>query len=320
MACEFSVVIPSWNAREMLRQCLESLRLEADPARTELIVVDNASTDGSWEMVQEAFPEVLLIRNRTNLGFAKACNIGVRRSRGRYVCLVNSDVMTGRDCLARLARHLDGNPRLGMVGPRILGVDGTPQRSYMGFPTIWNTLCAALALPSLMPRSSLAGGWMLAYRSFSRMEKVDVLNGAFLVVRREALEKVGLLDEGFFMYGEDVDWCRRFWQAGWDVAFCPDAEVVHHGGASSARAPVRFYVEMHRSRLRYFRKHHGRRSQLAYRAVAAIHQMVRVAGNSLLYACRPSRRADAVAKMRRSRACLAWLLGVSLRDADGHTG
>jgi GT2 family glycosyltransferase len=319
---DVSVITVSWNAKGFLLCCLQSLRPAADQRRAEIIVVDNASTDGSWEMVQERFPEVTLIRNPTNLGFAKASNIGIRRSRGRYVCLMNSDVESLNGCLDRLVAHLDQNPRLAIVGPRIVGSDGRVQRSCMGFPTLWNTLCAALALPSIFPRSALVGGWMLRHRSFDRLETVDILNGMFMVVRREALEEVGPLDEDFFIYGEDMDWCRRFWSAEWQVALCPDAQAIHYGGASSANAPVRFYVEMNRSLLRYFQKHHGWLTRQAVRGIIAIHQVLRIAGNLFFYLCRPAMRAQLSVKIRRSVACLGWLVGLSIpiEDRPGFRG
>ena len=319
---DLSIIIVSWNAKSFLQQCLQSARAEADLARAEIIVVDNASTDGSWEMVQERFPEVKLVRNLANLGFAKASNIGMRLSRGRYVCLVNSDVQVLDDCFDRLIAHLDQHPRFGMVGPRIVGSDGRVQRSCMGFPTLWNTLCAALALPSAFPKSALVNGWLLTHRSFDRLQTVDVLNGMFVMVRREALEEVGLLDEDFFMYGEDMDWCQRFWQAGWGVTLCPDAQAVHYGGASSANAPVRFYVEMNRSLLRYFTKHHGWFGHCAVSCVIAIHQVLRVAGNLFLYTFRPTRRVHLSLKIRRSVACLVWLMGLSIpiEDRPGFSG
>jgi GT2 family glycosyltransferase len=294
-----------------LHQCLESAQATVDPARSEIIVVDNASTDGSWQMVREHFPHVKLVQNAANLGFAKASNIGLRYSGGKYLCLVNSDVRLLEGCLDRLAATLEQNPRIGMIGPRILGRDGRVQRSCMGFPTLWNTLCAALALPAIFPGSAAVASWLMEHKSFNRLERVDVVNGCFLVIRREALREVGLLDEDFFMYGEDVDWCRRFWKAGWEVAYSPDAVAVHYGGASSANAPVRFYVEMHRSRLRYFTKHHGWFVRQGFRGVATIHQVFRLVGNLILYILRPARRAELSLKIRRSAACLVWLSGVS---------
>jgi GT2 family glycosyltransferase len=313
---DFSIVVVSWNAKRFLQECLQSMRAEIDPARTEIILVDNASNDGSWEMVQECFPEVKSIRNPVNVGFARASNLGMRQSEGRYVCLVNSDVKLLNGCLDRLGNYLDQNPRVGMVGPQIVGSDGQVQRSYMGFPTLWNTLCAALALPSIFPRSALVGGWMLNHRSFDCAQTIDVLNGMFVMVRREALADVGMLDEGFFMYAEDMDWCRRFWSAGWEIAFCPDARAIHYGGASSANAPVRFYVEMNRSFLRYFTKHHGWLGRQAIRGIIALHQVLRVAGNASLYILRPTRRVHLSFKIRRSVACLTWLAGLSIPNED----
>jgi GT2 family glycosyltransferase len=306
---DLSIIVVSWNARVFLRQCLTSIAATADRERSEVIVVDNASGDGSWEMVQEHFPDVVLIRNASNVGFAKACNIGIRLSRGKYVALVNSDVEILEGCLTRLVTYLNENPQVGMIGPRIVGRDRVMQRSCMGFPTIWNTLCAALALPSLFPRSSLFGGWLLSNRSFDHVQTVDILNGMFVITRRRALDQVGLLDEDFFMYGEDMDWCRRFWAGDWPIVFYPQAVAIHYGGASSANAPVRFYVEMNRSLLKYFKKHQGWVGHQALCGVIAIHQFVRVVANAAVYLIRPTSRTECSAKIKRSAACLLWLAG-----------
>jgi GT2 family glycosyltransferase len=206
----------------------------------EVIVVDNASSDGSPEAVRANYPAVQLICNSGNDGFARGNNIGIRASQGEYLFLVNSDVVVSDGCFEKLLRYMDGHPEIGMLGPRILGSDGKVQRNCMGFPSLWNTLCRAVALDTLFPQSQLFGSHFLTFWNFDDTRPVDVINGCFWVLKRSAVDEVGLLDERFFMYGEDVDWCKRFRQKGWKVVFFGEAEALHYGGASSANAPIKF--------------------------------------------------------------------------------
>ena len=244
-----SVIIVSWNAKSYLEQCLASLTDRVCRYPMEIIVVDNASTDGSPECVRDCFPYVRLIRNNSNLGFARANNIGIAASTGKYVCLINSDVKVLDDCITRLVEYCETHPDVGMVGPRIIGGDGLLQRSCRGFPSLWNMFCRALSLDAHFPRIKAFSGYALAYWPHDTQAEVDILSGCFWLIRKGSLTKVGLLDETFFMYGEDMDWCRRFWSGGWKLVFLPSATAIHYGGASSANAPVRFQAEMQRADL-----------------------------------------------------------------------
>ncbi|HPL63714.1 MAG TPA: glycosyltransferase family 2 protein [Syntrophales bacterium] len=306
---DVSVVVVSWNTREILLDCLRSALSTKDRLNMEITVVDNGSVDGSPEAVREYFPGVRIIRNGANLGFSRANNAGIRASTGKYICLVNSDVIFTENCIPLLFDHMEKNPLIGILGPQIIGRDGEVQRSCMGFPTVWNSLCRALALDAIFPNSKLLGGQLLTYWPHDTTREVDVVNGCFWMVRRAALDMVGLLDEKFFIYGEDVDWCRRFRSRNWKVAFYPEAQAVHLGGASSARMPVRFYLEMHRANLQYWKKHHGRRAQNLYRLTLILHDAVRLAAFALLSA-RDEDRAGSVSmgKVRRSAAGLRMLL------------
>jgi GT2 family glycosyltransferase len=204
--------------------------------------------------------------------------------------------------------HMERCPSVGMLGPKILNADGTLQPSVMGFPTVWNTFCRALALDAVFPRSKLFGGRLMAFWHHDAILRAEVLNGCFWTVRREALERVGLLDEDFFIYGEDIDWCKRFHDGGWDVVFFPDARAIHYGGSSSSNAPTRFYVEMQKADLQYWRKHHSWPAWKLYAAISWLHEVLRVVGQSAVYVFVPSRRARVLPKMKRSVACMQWLL------------
>lgn len=304
---ELSIIIVNWNAKEFLMECLGSLSEEISNPNFEVIVVDNASTDGSPELLQARFPNVKLIRNDSNLGFAKANNIGISQSKGKYVCLINSDIIVLRDCLRYMINFMDKHNEIAVLGPKIHNPDRTLQRSCKSFPTLWNVFCRALALDTFMPRSRLFGGRLMTYWAHNSIRSVEVISGCFLMVRREALNKVGLLDERFFFYGEDIDWCKRFREAGWDVVFFPDAEAIHYGGASSSRASIRFYIELQRAALQYWKKHHSRLAQSSYLFITWLHQAFRIVGQTIVYIIRPSKRRRVLPKIKRSVACIAWL-------------
>ncbi len=304
----FSIIIVSWNAKHYLAQCLDSLAHQVQPCNSEIVVVDNASSDGSYELVRDNFPDVKLIQTGRNLGFARANNIGMAQVRGKYVCLINSDVILREHCLSGLRNYMDQHPEIGILGPRILNPDLSIQESCKEFPTLWNSFCRALALDSLFRHSPTFSGSLMRYFAHDEIRPVDILSGCFWVVRRAALGQVGPLDEEFFMYAEDKDWCKRFWDAGWSVVYFPGAEAIHFGAASSSREPVRFYLEMNRANLLYWKKHYGRAQQLAIRAVMLLHESLRIAGSGLLFVMRPRRRASLSYNLRRSLACTRSLL------------
>jgi len=281
-----------------------------------VIVVDNASTDGSAELVEQMFPEFRLIRNAENLGFAKANNIGIAQSSGDYVCLVNSDVKFLNDCISPLIEYLSENATVAMVGPKMLAPDGKVWRSTMRFPTLWNHFCRALGVDVAFKNSRLFGGLLMSDFDHQTTTPVEVLNGWFVVVRRKAMERVGLLDPQFFMYGEDVDWCYRFRQAGDGVVFFAEAAAIHYGGASSSHAPLRFYLELYRATWQYWKKHHGGLAQMAFLAAFAVHHSVRLLGSGILYLCIPSRRAQTATKFQRSLACLQWVGTAKFRPLE----
>lgn len=299
-----SLVIVVWNAKKHVIECLESLREHCRDVCDEVIIVDNASTDGTPELIAEMFPEFKLIRNSGNLGFAKANNIGIAQSSGEYVCLVNSDVKFTSDCVSPMISFLAEHPEVGMVGPKMLATDGEVRRSTMRFPTVWNQFCRALGLDIVFKKSRLFGGLLMAEFDHKTTTPVEVLNGWFVVVRRTALDRVGLLDPQFFMYAEDLDWCYRFHKAGEKIVFFADAEAIHYGGASSSNAPLRFYVEIWRANWQYWQKHHGRLAQMTFLATSGIYHLVRLMGSAGMYLFSPSRRAENLARLERSLVCL----------------
>ena len=272
---DISVIIVAWNAKHYLELCLESLG-KAPPRRSlETLVVDNASADGTSQMVEGRFPWVKLIKSSENLGFAKGNNLGIRRCQGRYIALVNPDVIVFPGCLDALADFLDQNPKVGNVGPRVFEPDMSMQSTCRRFPTLWNNFCDATGLATRFKNSRLFAGEHLFYFPHDRTLKVDVLVGCFSFIRREAFDTVGLLDEGLFMYGDDVDWCRRAWKAGWEVVFFPGARAIHDRGKTTAPYPVRFALAQQRSVLYYWLKYHGIFGRLGIRSIMLLHHLMR---------------------------------------------
>src|SRR5271165_2289293 len=316
--CKFtvSVIIVSWNARDYLMQCLASVSAEACRYPTEIIVFDNASSDGSADAVAARYPNVRLIRNTENLGFAKANNIAVSASTGRYLCFVNSDVKLLPHSISGLVDFCEAHANVGMAGPRIVGGDGKLQRSCRGFPTVWNMFCRALALDTLFPRNKAFTGYKLYHWPQDSPRPVDILNGCFWLVRREALNQVGPLDEEFFMYAEDMDWCKRFWTQGWQVFFVPSAEANHCGGASTSNSALRFYIEMQKANLKYWVKHHSWSGVASYFVILCLHQSLRATVYYAAALLKRRARQTYQYKARRSLTCLKCLISSIFRPGE----
>jgi N-acetylglucosaminyl-diphospho-decaprenol L-rhamnosyltransferase len=244
---DVSVVVVTWNALPWLEQCLESVR------GREIVVVDHGSTDGTVDFVRARFPEARLIEQE-NKGMGGGNNAGMRAADGRYFFLLNSDAWVIGDALDRLVEFADDHPEAAVVGPKLLNTDGTLQRSARGEPTLWRLATEYLFIRKLAPHSKRLNPLYRGDFDHDHVEEVDWLFGPALLVRREAADAVGLFDEEFFMFSEEVDWMTRFRRAGWKVLFFPGAEVMHVGGASHGG---RMYVENLRGHLRWFAKHRG---------------------------------------------------------------
>jgi GT2 family glycosyltransferase len=261
-------------------------------------------------VIAEKFPQVKLIRNKENQGFAKANNTGIRQSSGKYICLVNSDVLVLDKCIEKLIKFMDAHPSTGMVGPRILNPDRTLQYTCRHFPSLWNNICQALGLNRLFPRSAFFSEPFMKYWPHDTQRKVEVLTGCFWFVRRIALDTVGLLDESFFIYGEDIDWCKRFHLKGWEIEFYPGAEAIHFGGASSSNAPIRFYLEMQKADLQYWKKHHGWSGQAFYTVIILIRHLIRLVSEGIKYGTSSTERNITSFKIKRGLACIRFVLHI----------
>lgn len=307
---DISVIIVSYNTADMLRNCLNSISEQSENINLETIVIDNASKDGSPSMVKKEFPHVRLIENEENLGFAKANNEGIRKSHGRYIALVNSDVVILNSCLQKLVSFMDENPDIGMTGPKILNPDLTLQPQCRYFPTLWNNFSQSMAFNKLFPKSRLFSGPFMKYWPHDQIRQVDVLTGCFWFVREKAVQEVGLLDEDFFMYGEDIDWCKRFHKKGWKVVFFPDSEAIHFGGVSSKIAPIKYYLEMQKSDLLYWKKHRGQIGKISYCIILILRHFLRIVVRIPLYLLRPSKRNILALKINQSFQCILLAIGL----------
>jgi len=249
MRDDVTVVVVTYNALPWIEQCLASV-----PGR-DVIVVDNGSTDDTVRLVRERFPDVRVIEQE-NRGMGGGNNTGMRAAAGRYFFLLNSDAWVVADGIDRLVEFADAHPDAAVVGPRLRNVDGSLQRSVRGEPTLWRLATEYLFIRKLAPRSRRLNPLYAGGFDHEEVVEADWLFGPALLVRREAADAVGLFDEDFFMFSEEVDWMTRFRRAGWKVLFFPGAEVVHVGGASHGGT---LYVENLRGHLRWFDKHRGPR-------------------------------------------------------------
>jgi N-acetylglucosaminyl-diphospho-decaprenol L-rhamnosyltransferase len=255
MKPDLSIVIVSWNVRALLADCLESIRT-GDGLSVEVIVVDSDSGDGTPDMVRDRFPAVQLVEPGSNVGFTKGNNIGIQASQGRFVLLLNPDTRVLGGALEKMVGYMDDHEKDGALGPQLLNDDMTVQSSRRRFPTLKTAFFESTWLQPYAPRKVLDDYYMRDHQD-DRISPVDWVQGAALLVRREVIEQVGPMDEGFFMYSEELDWQRRIKAAGWEIVYYPEAQIVHYGGKSSEQVTAERDIYFHSSKIRYFRKHHG---------------------------------------------------------------
>lgn len=255
-----SIVIVSWNVREDLRECLQSLLREEgsrlESSEIEIIVVDNASTDGTAAMVNLAFPQVKLLVNSQNLGYTKANNIGINHSRGKYILLLNPDTIVHQGALQALIECAESHPEAGIIGAKLLNSDGSVQRSARSFPDIGAGLFRNTFLGRLFPNNPFVRRYLLTDFSYDEVREVDWVSGAAMLVRRDLIEQIGGLDERFWAYCEDVDLCWQAWQAGYKVLFCPNAVITHKVGRSSDQRLVSSLIQHHKSMWLFYLKNY----------------------------------------------------------------
>jgi N-acetylglucosaminyl-diphospho-decaprenol L-rhamnosyltransferase len=320
-----SVVVVNWNVRDLLRTCLRSALEECRPQRregampagqgaadpsldaatteieAEIIVVDNASRDGSVEMVRAEFPDVRIIANERNVGFGAANNQAIAASDGRYVLCLNPDTEVRRGAIRRLLAFIEQRPQVACVGPKLLNPDGSTQSSCRAFPSVATAFVESTMLQRYFGGLKALGRFYRRGQTEAEPQRVDWLVGACLMLRRSALDEVGSFDERFFMYSEEMDLCYRLRRAGYEVWYVPEAEVVHHEAASSSQDLFRRNVNFHESRYRFFRKHHGAAAALALRWFVFGTFLFQIAEEAAKFPLQPARR-----PLRRERVHLYW--------------
>mgnify|MGYP000949353737 CR=1 FL=1 len=256
---KLSIIIVNYNTAVLLNKCINSIRRYCPAHEYEIFIVDNASDDDSRVYIKGLSNSVCSILNEKNMGFACANNLAIRKAKGKYILLLNPDTEVLDGTLDKCIDYMDKHTTIGILGCKVLLPDGKLDLACRrGFPDLWNSFCRFSGLAKLFPKSKLFSGYNLTYLDESKSYPVDSVVGAFMMVRREVIDQIGLLDEDFFMYGEDIDWCYRAKQAGWEVFYYADAAIIHHKRASSKQSK-KALIEFYRSMSIFYHKHYAQK-------------------------------------------------------------
>lgn len=300
---DLSVIIVNWNTKDLLVNCLQSLVDSLTTTSREIYVVDNGSTDGSQSAVKSCFSEVKLIENGRNLGFARANNMALREAKGRFLLLLNSDTIVPRGAIEGLMQTMESDPFIGIGGLQLLNEDGSLQNSIYSFPSLVTELTNKSLLRRLFPAK-----YPGKEQNISKPVQVDGIIGSCMLVRREAMEQVGLLDEDYFFFFEETDWCLRMRKAGWKVVFDPAYSIWHLQGRSASTVNVRARIEYWRSRYTYFAKHFGMATRCALYAGLLVKLAVDIGLSSVVALGAPIFGGKRSARLKVYAAILLWHL------------
>jgi GT2 family glycosyltransferase len=301
---DLCIIIVSWNTKEYLLHCLESIFQKRESVPWEVVVMDNGSRDGSGTAVRKIFPAVHLIENDRNLGFSKAANQGLKKSSGRYALLLNPDTQVKEGAIERLVSFMDVHPEAGVAGVQLLNSDGSRQNSVANFPSLATELVNKSLLRWMFPKRFPGKG-----RNYSEPIEVDSVIGAFMIVRREAIERVGLLDEDYFLFLEETDWCYRMKKAGWKVYHLPQAEIYHFQGKSAETEKKKAKVEYYRSRYHFFKKNRSDFQSF----ILLLGLLTRLAVELILITLASLFTLFTIKKWRKKLSLYAYLMGWHLR-------
>jgi len=256
---DVSIIIVAWNVRELLYDCLKSVFHETEGIDFEVIYVDNASKDGSVEMVTNEFPKVLIIVNEKNEGFIKANNQGIEIAGGRYVLLLNSDTVILDNAIAKTVKFADRHPEAAAIACKVLNPDRTLQRGTCFMcPSILNMFLSATYLYKVFPKSKFFGREKMGCWNYDDVREVETVSGCFSLVRKEAIRQVGLMNELYYVYGDDPDWCYRFRQNGWKILFTPEPQIIHYGGQNTDHMVEEFKLQLYGSKLIFMKLHRSK--------------------------------------------------------------
>jgi GT2 family glycosyltransferase len=256
---DLSIIIVSWNTRQLLRECLQSLYRYTTGVAFEVFVVDNNSSDGSPQMIRHNFPHVVLIENRENVGFSKANNQAIKISKGRYIALLNPDALLIENVFSPLIKYADLNEGIGAIGPRILCGDGKTIQYVCArrLPNLYFDFCRLSGLQHKFHRTKLFAGINMSHWDHKSSRFVEALSGACMVVRKTSIDLVGLMDENQFMYGDEIDWCRRLLNVGLQIYYYPAASIIHYGGESSNQVKLLSNIAAEKAQFYFYKKHKG---------------------------------------------------------------
>jgi len=283
---DLSIIIVSWNTAELTEKCLESVFSNPPNRDYEVWVVDNASNDNSVERIRKRFPNVLIIENPQNIGFGRANNLAMDRASGKYIGLLNSDTVVYPGTFTNLIDFMNDHPRAGACGSHYKNPDGSLQTSCYPFPTLFREIWRLLHLDKILTY----GVYQMSGWDLEEPREVDVLQGASLLLRKEALEKVGLFDPAYFMYTEEVDLCFRLKKAGWSLFWVPTSIIKHFGGQSTRQAASDMFIRLYQSKLIFFRKQYGNFSAWGYKAILLITTIIRLVISPLAWLLAPKER------------------------------
>ena len=272
---DVSIIVVAWNVRDFVYNCLKSVYKETIEIKFEVIYVDNGSEDGSVEMVKSKFPEVRIIENSENLGFIKANNQGIKIARGRYILLLNSDTIVLDNAIAKTVKFADDHPESAIVGCKVLNPDGSLQRNAFQFYSTINMIFHVTYLSKLFPRNKLFAKERYGEWDFNDVREVDVIVGCYSLVRMEAIKQVDLMDELFFVYGDDIDWCYLFVKTGWKVIFTPEPKIIHFGGQTTKKKAVKFQYQLYGSKIIHVKKHYSYKTFLICRLLTSLFFFIR---------------------------------------------
>lgn len=307
---DLSIIIVNWNVEELLKNCLQSIYATIKDLNFEIFIVDNASSDNSVSMIRECFPKARVIASSINLGFAKGNNLAIKESKGRYILLLNPDTLVLRDALNKLVNYMDVNPDVGASGGKLLSSNSGWIGGARHFPNLFTEIIDHSKLSALFPKSKIFGYYWMSYWDHNSTKDIDLLSGAFMMVRRKAIEEVGLLDENIFMYAEDTDWCYRIKKKGWRISFVSEIEVIHYGGKSSKQySDGEIRHECIWSKDYFFKKHKGFYYAFLSRIFIAVVYFVFLSILSVIWFLSFSKKKQEVSKItRKNRILLSNLI------------
>jgi len=266
---DLSIVIVNWNTKDLLKKCLESVLAETKGLDFEVFVVDNGSKDGSCKMVEKNFPQVKLIENKQNVGFARANNQAIKKSRGEYILLLNPDTVILGNTLKKMVDFLENHHEVGILGPKILNPDGSSQPSCRTFPTLASQVLILLKLHNFFPDLPTIKKYYMLNWNYNKTREVDQVMGSCFMIRKKLINKIGPLDENYWILFEEVDFCKRAKLANWKTYFMPNVCIIHHKARAFEQiSPIKKQIRMSNSMLRYFRKFH---TKIAYFTILSLY-------------------------------------------------